>query len=215
MYDIVLVNQITQKMLLLEIISSLLLLFNKYFVFLKKPFGWLLGIFGLLGTVFYFYLRMKHEGKDDLWIMEVHNSTLVIIMIYGYLIATAHRNPRTFHFLKKWNVRFKAMLSVIAVGICTYLLIEAVSSGFLYMQFLTMVLGLAATLLVAFDTNKSNLIGWLVYLGAHIASTQVMFQADTPYLAVGQMLSGVVAILGFLNELKKSKTEGEFLPNNH
>jgi hypothetical protein len=70
-------------------------------------------------------------------------------------------------------------------------------------QFASALGGLIGTLLLAFHRKVTNKVGWVFYFFTHIIVTYLMYKTDSPFLAVCQIASAYVALLGIRNELKK------------
>ncbi|HRH30980.1 MAG TPA: nicotinamide mononucleotide transporter [Candidatus Paceibacterota bacterium] len=190
-------------MLALQIISALLLLLNKYYVRKKKTIGWSLGIWGTVSITIYFYLQMVLQNKGNLWIMIVYDIALICLMIYGYLLSSS-KNNKLSNLLRKWNVVFKFVVSFVTIVVCVFLLIQAVSANLIVIQFLSAIGGLVGTLLLAFNTKSTNKIGWVVYFFTHLIVVYLMIETDSVFIAICQVFSAWVAVLGFRDELKKS-----------
>lgn len=190
-------------MLALQIISALLLFFNKFFVRRKKPIGWIFGILGAIVITIYFYLQMVLQNKPNLWIMIVLDIALVFLMSYGYMIASSKENSNVKKLLKEWNVLFKGFVVVITIFVCSLFLIKAIASTLVVTQFLFAVGSMFGTLLLAFDKKVTNIIGWYLYFMAHVILTYTMFKTDSPVLALFQILSAIIAIEGVYKEIKK------------
>lgn len=202
-------------MLALQVLSALLLLLNKFYVYRKKTVGWIFGIFGTVAITIYFYLQMILENRGNLWIMIVYDVALLFLMIYGYLVSSSAKNKdvRLNDFLKKWNLRFKITISALTTAVCLFMLVQALTANLVVIQFLSAVGGLLGTLLLAFNTRATNIIGWITYLITHGIVTYLMMETGSPFIALCQIFSAIVAILGIRNELRKRKTE-VLLPTN-
>ncbi len=190
-------------MLLLQLTSAILLLLNKYFVFRKKTVGWIYGIWGTIAITVYFYLQMVYEHKYNLWIMVVYDVALVFFMLYGYAISHSENNVRFRNTLKKYGFVFKLIIAVIAIVVCTIMLVQAINSNLVITQFLSVIGGLSGTLLLAVNKKQTNKIGWIVYFITHCIVTYLMIMTDSPAIAVCQVFSAIVALLGFRDESKK------------
>lgn len=197
-------------MLVLQVLSALLLLLNKYFVRKNKAIGWILGIVGTLCITAYFYLQMIFDPEKNLWIMVIYDLALVVLMVYGYLVARSKKDERMMKLLLKQNFAIKLPVIGLTIVVCVYLLIQAITAQLIVVQFLSAVGGLTGTLLVAFKKRKTNMFGWAVYFITHLLVTYLMLKTDSPFIAACQIFSAWVAILGFRDEVqngKKSKKE--------
>ncbi len=196
-------------MFALQILSALLLLLNKFYVYKKKTVGWVFGIWGTIVISIYFYLQMVLQDRGNLWIMIVYDGALLFLMIYGYLVSVTakSKNVRLNEHLKKWNLRFKITISSLTITVCLFMLIQAITANLVVVQFLSAVGGLLGTLLLAFNTRVANIIGWMTYLVTHGIVTCLMMETGSPFIAFCQVVSAVIAILGIVNEFKKSKHE--------
>lgn len=190
-------------MLLLQIISALLLLLNKYFVLKDKAIGWIYGALGAAVITVYFYLQMVFEHKSHLWIMVVLDIALIVNMMYGYFMATSIEGSQTQCFLKKWNVPIKAVVLVVSVSVCLMFLMRAFSAQLVMNQFLFAIASLFGTLLLAFRKKVTTIIGWSLYLIGHCIITEVMLKTGSPIIAVFQIVSAGIAIWAIRRELKK------------
>lgn len=190
-------------MLLLQVTSALLLLLNKFYVFKKKTIGWTFGIWGTVAITIYFYLQMVLQDKGNLWIMVVYDCALLILMVYGYLLSSSAHNFGLSEVLKKWNLLFKIGVAAITITICLVLLFQALTANLIIIQFLSAAGGLIGTLLLAFNTKGTNTIGWIFYAMTHCLVTYLMFETGSPFIAICQIFSAIVAILGLINELRK------------
>lgn len=192
-------------MIALQIISALLLLLNKIFVFKKKTIGWTFGIFGTIVISIYFYLQMVLEHKPDLWIMIVYDCALLVLMVYGYIVNHSNHQIKFKKTLVRYGVAFKVVVVSITTFVCLFLLAKAAGADktLKVVQFLSAVFGLIGTLLLAFNTKISNCFGWVSYFFAHCFVTYLMLQTDSPFIAFCQVISAGVSYFGIKNELKK------------
>lgn len=190
-------------MILLQIISALLLLLNKYYVFKKKTIGWTFGILGTVAITIYFYLQMIWEDKGNLWILVVYDCALLVLMIYGYLLSSTAHNFGLSKVLKKWNLVFKIGVAAITITICLVLLFQALTANLIVIQFLSAIGGLIGTLLLAFNNKGTNILGWILYAVTHCIVTYLMWETGSPFIAICQIFSAIIAILGLKNELRK------------
>lgn len=192
-------------MLVLQILSALLLLFNKIFVFKKKTIGWTFGIFGVIVITIYFYLQMILEHKPDLWIMIVYDCALFVLMVYGYIVTHSNEQVKLRKTLLRYGVAFKAIVVSITTFVCLFLLAKAAGADKMLkvVQFFSAIFGLIGTLLLAFNTRISNCFGWVSYFLAHCFVTYLMLQTDSPFIAFCQIVSAGVSYFGIKNELRK------------
>lgn len=159
---------------------------------------------GAVVIIIYFYLQMKYAHAPDFWIMIVYDCALFVLMLYGYLIVSHSTHTEKLRsVLQKWNLPFKIIVSVFTSVICTYILVTGVHSSLQNAQFLSAIFGLIGTLLLAFNTKRSNIAGWICYLLAHSMVTYFTFQTGFYVIAVSQILSGVVSFFGIKNELRR------------
>ncbi len=198
-------------MLVLQILSALLLLLNKFYVYKKKTIGWTFGIWGTVSITIYFYLQMVLQHKLNLWIMVVYDIALLFLMIYGYLVSSSFHNSFLSEKLKRWDLLFKSLVVSITGLVCLVLMIKAINAELVIVQFLSAVGGLIGTLLLAFHRKSLNKAGWVTYFLTHVLVTYLMFETGSPFIAICQILSAVVALLGLRNELR-SKMEA--IPNS-
>ena len=201
-YDIIKEIKLSE-MLILQIVSALLLLLNKIFVYLDKAIGWIFGALGAFVINFYFYFQMTREHKQNLSLMFVLDIALIILMMYGYLVARSETGEKLKEFLKKWNILFKTIVTIITISVCTLFLIETVASKLMIVQFVFAIGSLFGTLFRAFNKKIPNIIGWVLYLVAHMTCIYIMLKTDSPYMAIAQGVSSIVAVLGIRDELKK------------
>jgi hypothetical protein len=192
-------------MLLLQILSALLLLLNKFFVFQKKTIGWILGMFGTIAITIYFYIQMTFENKGNFWIMIVYDIALFFLMAFGYIIALSKNNAVINSLLQKWSVPFKVITVTITVGVCSFLLLQALTANLVIIQFLSSVGGLMGTLFLAFNTRTTNQVGWVFYCFTHCIVTYLFFKTDSPFLAVCQIGSAIISVFGLYNEVSNKK----------
>lgn len=190
-------------MLVLQITSALLLLLNKYFLFKKKTIGWTFGIWGTVAITIYFYLQMVLQNKGNLWILVVYDCALLVLMVYGYLLSSSAHNFGLSEVLKKWNLVFKIGVTTITIAICIVLLSQALTANLIVIQFLSAAGGLIGTLLLAFNTKGTNTVGWIFYAMTHCLVTYLMWETGSPFIAICQIPSAIVALLGLKNELRK------------
>lgn len=193
-------------MVFLQILSALLLLLNKIFVRRKKTIGWVFGIWGTVAITIYFYLQMKLGLQENLWIMVVYDISLIFLMIYGYIVSSSHTSEKRKQLIKKWNVHFKITVVSITIIVCAYFLYSAITAQLVFIQFLSAVGGLAGTLLLAFNRPSTNMIGWVFYFITHSIVTYLMFETGSPAIALCQIFSAWVALLGFIDEVRETKT---------
>ncbi|MCE9585527.1 nicotinamide mononucleotide transporter [Candidatus Nomurabacteria bacterium] len=187
-------------MLALQIISALLLLLNKYFVFKKKTIGWSLGILGTITITIYFYLQMVLEDRGNLWIMVVYDVALIFIMIYGYLVSSSVKKHNLNKVLKKWNLIFKIVIFTITTVVCIFFLIQAINENLVLIQFFSVLGGLVGTIFLALNKKTVNIIGWISYLFTHLLVTYLMIETGSPFIAICQIFSAAVAFAGMRNE---------------
>lgn len=192
-------------MLLLQVLSALLLLLNKFFVFQKKTIGWILGMFGTVAITIYFYIQMTFEHKGNFWIMIVYDIALFFLMMFGYIISLSKANVILNNKLKKWNVPFKVVTVTITICVCFFLLLQALTANLVMIQFLSSFGGLMGTLFLAFNTRKTNQIGWVFYCITHCIVTYLFFKTDSPFLAVCQIASAIISVFGLHNEISNKK----------
>ncbi len=188
-------------MLLLQVASALLLLFNKWFVYKKKPIGWVLGMWGTLAISLYFYFQMIFEDKLNLWIMIVYDIALFCVMAYGYVISHSVKKVHLNKFLQKYGLPFKVGIVSFTITVCTYLFLQ-ISADFVVEQFLSALGGMCGTLLLAFNKRLTNKIGWIFYFFTHLVVTCLMLKTNSPFIAVCQILSAIVSVLGLIREMK-------------
>ncbi len=201
-------------MITLQIISALLLLLNKFFVFRKKTIGWTFGIWGTIAITLYFYLQMILLHKGDLWIMIVYDIALFFLMVYGYLISSSTTSIALKVWLKKHGLKIKKIIASVTTIVCLFLLYRASqTTSILVVQLLGAVTGLIGTLLLAINTNLSNKIGWISYFIAHCLVTYFAIKTDSPALAICQVASAIISLMGFWNELRTTKLEVPLLNN--
>jgi hypothetical protein len=191
-------------MLVLQIISALLLLLNKFYVFKKKTIGWTFGIWGTVAIIIYFYLQMVLQNKGNLWIMVVYDCALLLLMVYGYLLSSGTNNFGLRKILSRWDLPFKFGIVTITTVVCIFLLSQALTANLIVLQFLCAAGGLIGTLLLAFNTKGTNTVGWIFYTVTHCLVTYLMWETGSPFIAICQIFSAVVAILGLRNELRKT-----------
>jgi len=189
-------------MLILQVVSALLLLLNKFYVFKKRTIGWTFGILGTVTITAYFYLQMTLEHKLNLWIMIVYDVALFFLMIYGYLVSHSVKNIHLNEILKKWNVPFKVVVVSLTIMVCSFLLKKAITADLVVEQFLSAVGGLVGTLMLAFNKSLTNRIGWVTYFFTHLVVTYLMIKTNSPFIAICQVLSAIVSIFGFRRELQ-------------
>lgn len=195
-------------MFALEVVSALLLLLNKIFVRKKKTIGWVFGMFGTVMVTIYFYLQMVLENRGNLWIMVVYDVALFFLMIYGYLVSSSVKNPPRVAFLKKWNVVFKLIVVSITTVVCLIFLIQAITADLVFVQFLGALGGLIGTLLLAFHKSLTNKVGWMCYLFANLLIAYLMFEKDSMFFSVCQIISAGISVLALKDEIEKvSKIE--------
>lgn len=187
-------------MLVLQIFSALLLLFNKVFVYKKKTIGWILGILGAVFVTIYFYFQMLLQHNLNLWIMIIYDIALFFLMVYGCLVSTSKQNPKLHSFLEKNGLTFKIIVATLTIAVCSYLLIEAMLAKIIVVQFFSALGGLVGTLLLALHKKTTNKIGWVVYFITHIITTYLMFKTDSPFIAWCQIASAIVSVLAFVKE---------------
>lgn len=194
-----------KEMLVLQILSALLLLFNKIFVFKKKTIGWTFGILGTIVVTIYFYLQMVLENKLNLWVMIVYDCALFLLMVYGYLTTHSNEELRLRKSLMRYNLTFKIVVVTLTLLVCSFLVIRATNAdtSLMVIQLFSAVFGLVGTLLLAFNTRVSNSFGWSSYFLAHCFVTYLMFNTGSPFIAFCQVISAGVSFFGIRNELKK------------
>lgn len=189
-------------MLTLQIISALLLLFNKIFVYKKKTIGWIFGMIGAVVVTIYFYCQMLLQHNLNLWIMIIYDIALFFLMVYGCLVSASKQYPKLHSFLEKNGLVFKAIVAILTIVVCTYLLIEAMLAKIIVVQFLSALGGLVGTLLLALHKKTTNKIGWVVYFLTHVITTYLMFKTGSPFIAWCQIASAGVSVLAFVREVK-------------
>jgi hypothetical protein len=190
-------------MLLLQIVSALLFLLNKFYVYKKKTIGWIFGIFGTIVIAIYFYLQMIWQHRGNLWIMIVYDIALFFLMVYGYLVLSSIKNVQLNIFLKRWNLLFKIIVVLITFITCLILLFQAINEQLIFLQFFSTLGGLIGTLLLTFNKKSTNKIGWAVYFLTRLIITDLMLKTGSPFIAICQIFSAIVAIFGLKNEFKK------------
>ena len=190
-------------MLLLQILSAVLFFLNKIYVRQKKAIGWIYGIIGAIVITIYFYLQMILQHKANLWIMIVLDIALVFLMLYGYLVAKSKKGTKFKEYLEKRNLLFKSIIVAIIIFVCTLLLIEAITSQLVIIQFFFAILTMFGTLFLALDKKIPNIAGWIFLFIAHVICTYIMFKTDSPIIAVFQILSALVALDGIRKELER------------
>ena len=176
-------------MLALQSLSALLLHLNKIFVFRKKSIGWIFGMIGAVVITIYLYLQMKYAHAPDFWITIVYDCALFVLMTYGYLVFPSANKGKLRAVLQRWNLPFKIIVSVFTSAICVYILITGVRSSLQNTQFLSTIFGLIGTLLLAFNTKRSNIAGWICYLLAHSLVMYFTFPLGFYAIAVSQIAS--------------------------
>jgi hypothetical protein len=188
-------------MLALQILSAILLLLNKYFVFKRKTIGWTFGIWGTIAITIYFYLQMILEDQGNLWIMIVYDVAIIFLMIYGYLVSVSDNNTHLAEIFKKHSLLFKVVIVSITFIVCLGLLVQAINANLVIIQFLSAVGGLAGTLLLAFNKRISSITGWVFYFFTHLIVVYLMLETGSPWIAICQVLSAIISIAGFKKEL--------------
>lgn len=189
-------------MLILQIISATLLLLNKFYVQKKNVIGWAYGILGTIAIALYFYFQMIVQHKTNLWIMVMFNIVLVPLMSYGYFVARTKKDSLWAKRLRKYNVPFKFLVMVITISVCSVFLVKAIVSQLIILQFIFACTLLFGTLLLAFDTNLTNIAGWILYFIGPCILTYVMIKTDSYIIAILQVMSAGIAIKGIYNETK-------------
>jgi hypothetical protein len=187
-------------MLLLQIASALLLLFNKWFVFQKKTIGWTFGMWGAVIISVYFYFQMILESKLNLWIMIIYDVALFCVMAYGYLLSHSKNKIHLREFLQKYGLRIKIGIVSFTIIVCGYLFSQ-ISADFVLEQFLSALGGMFGTLFLAFNKRFTNKIGWVVYFFTHLIVTDLMIKTNSPFIAACQVASAFVSILGLVREV--------------
>jgi hypothetical protein len=193
-------------MFLLQASSSLVLLLNKWLVYKDQPNGWLYGITGAIVISGYFYLQMIWQHQPNLWIMIVYDIALVIIMGYGYAVAKSTTGGWWHTALLRWNVRLKVFVAFTALSVCSFLFYEAVAANLVLLQFLTASGGLLGSLCLAFKKRTANLMGWSLYVMAHCTCVMLALQTSSPILAITQVASGIIAVMGIRKGIGHQKT---------
>ncbi len=188
-------------MLALQILSAILLLLNKYFVFKRKTIGWTFGIWGTIAITIYFYLQMILEDRGNLWIMIVYDVALLFLMSYGYFVSISDTSIRLREMFKKYSLLFKIAVVSITFIVCLGLLVQAINANLVIIQFLSAVGGLAGALLLAFNKRISSIAGWVFYFFTHLIVVYLMLETGSPWIATCQVLSAIISIAGFKKEL--------------
>ncbi|MCX6757519.1 MAG: hypothetical protein NTZ44_01385 [Candidatus Nomurabacteria bacterium] len=197
----------------LQILSSIFLLANKYFWLKRKPSGWIHGIIGMIILTVCLYIQMVFKNESNLWIMIVSNLTAIPVMMYGYLIAVTKNGSRFENLLNRWNLTFKIIVIVLTFFVCILILIEAITTSLLIIQFILTSMASIGTLLLAFNKRFTNMSGWILFLLTHILSAYTMFEVHASVLAWCQVISCFFALVGVYQEAKNKNLEVQ-LPDN-
>lgn len=190
-------------MLVLQILSALLLLLNKFYLRKKNPIGWLYGIFGATIIAIYFYLQMVLENKPNLWILVVFDIALIVLMFYGYLVAKTSSLKKLQTIFKKFGLLFKVLVIFLSICVSAFLFIQSSRSTLVFSQFIFASATLFGALLLAFDKKKTNIIGWFLYFISHVLCVDLMIKTDSYIIAVFQILSAFIAINSMYLEYKR------------
>lgn len=158
---------------MLEIIVSILYLFNKLLLYLKKRSAWAIGILASsIATVYFFSI--------ELYIFFSLEIACVIIMAYGYFRKDANR-------IFEWIVYGSIILVML------YLLINIEESGPL--EFATSISFIIAFLLLA--EGKWN-IGWTMLGLSHGAMLYITLIKGQQFFAAMQGLSILICTIAIL-----------------
>ncbi len=190
-------------MLTLQIISALLLLLNKYYLRKNNSIGWIYGIFGATIVNIYFYLQMVLENKSSLWILIIFDFALIILMVYGYLVAKTNSYKNLQAFFKRFGLLFKIVVVILSISVSAFLFVQSSRSALIFSQFVFASTALFGTLLLAFGKRKTNIIGWFLYFISHTLCIDLMIKIDSYVIAVFQVLSALIAIDSMYREYKK------------
>jgi len=194
-------------MLVLEIVTAVFLLLNKLLlIFDKKATAWLCGIVGMGALSFLLYFQQTHFAHPkNLLIMIISNSSGVPIMLYGFFIVIIKKSIKLKEILERWRIIFTFSIVLFTVALCISFFVKFLNAYLVMEQFLLSLFATIGTLLLCFDRRKMSLWGWLFLIPTHILSADIMFRVSLPIVAVGQVLSILTAIYGFVQTLQKPK----------
>jgi hypothetical protein len=178
--------------LIIQFVGSFVLFLNKVLLWKKNNFGWILGIVGI--TTLCWPAYQKH-----LWIMIVYSIGLAVVMAYGYILSQGLKEKIS----KSLELFIKFLILFLTFSLCVYLYIETYSSkNFNETQLFQATTGLAAALLLALNTRKTIIAGWVFNIASHFFATHLMISTNLPIIAFFQILSVFIAILAIRKEIR-------------
>ncbi|MEK7588553.1 MAG: hypothetical protein AAB438_01925 [Patescibacteria group bacterium] len=178
--------------LLIQFIGSAVLFLNKILLFRKKSFGWILGIIGIA-------LISIPTYQKALWISLGYNAGLVTLMFYGYTLAKTTKKS----FPRFWTLFFRVLIVMSTLIFCVYLFKETYySKNFNVAQLLQSISGLSGSLFLAFNTQKSNIVGWCSNIISHFFAIFIFHQKELYIMEFFQVISIFVAIVA-IKELQQ------------
>lgn len=183
--------------LIIELIGSVILFLNKIFLrqtkVEKKRIGWILGIIGIT-------LISIPTYQKSLWINLGYNAGLATLMIYGYTLAKTTEKS----FPKIWTLFFRTVIVVCTLIFCVYLFEKTYhSKNFNVAQLIQSISGLSGSLFLAFNTQKSNIIGWCSNVISHFFAIYIFHQKELYIMEFFQIVSIFVAIVA-IKELRQT-----------
>lgn len=173
----------------LQVLVSVILLLNKWFVLQGRRGGWIAGFIGCFLAVFYLYFI-------GLYVFTVFEVGLAILMLYGYWSA----KNKTGKFQK--IIRGIMIVTMLLVAWFTWSGLMTVS------ELLSSLALMVGTYFLAVNKIKS---GWFFYLIGHLLCVYLGFIKGQFIFALFQFLSVMISILGIIRDIKDSKN-GEY-PN--
>ena len=182
--------------LIIQFVGGLILFLNKVLLWKKNRIGWILGIIGI--SIFSWPTYQK-----ELWIILVYNGGLAVLMMYGFALTTNLKN--LISEFAQLLLRF--ILSFMTIGLCFYLFFKVENSpNFNGYQLAQSITGLTGSLLLAFNTKKTNIAGWISNIVSHFISTYVMYSKDLDIMAFFQIISIIIAFKGIKSELNQKSS---------
>ena len=177
--------------LIIQLLGSSLLFYNKILLLQKKiRLGWIFGIAGIL-------LLSVTVYQYKYWVTLVSHSGYLTLMMYGYFLDTA-TGKRLAQF---WKLAIRFLFIVITMGLCIYFFIQTFGlKNFNGWQLFHALTGLVGSLFLAWNTRKSNIIGWMLYVVSHCACIYYMTAGGLYIVSVFQTASALVAVYAVKKE---------------
>lgn len=176
--------------LIIETIGSAALFYNKMLLRKKNSWSWIIGMIGVL-------LMSILTYQKQLWINLGFHVGIVILLIYGYLVAI---NILRFNS-KFWERFLRILIITLTFLFCVYLFIETQNSGrFGNSQLVQAISALFGVLFLGFNTRNSCIVGWISNIISHTTATYVMSSNGFYIVAFFQILSIIVALKAIKDE---------------